>query len=112
MMSQLQTLLQPHQHTYMDREFSRVATSLLPSVIPRSDTIAMLQFENSTLTMHDYGLAAAAMPTLTKARRAPSKDPAEWERFKDDIERLYIAQNLSLGDVKQRMALVHGFRAT
>jgi hypothetical protein len=96
----------------MDWECSIVAMFVLPANTSRGNSMAMLPFEILALTTHDYGHSAVAMSILIKARRAPRKEPAEWERFKYDMKRVHIAENLRLEEVMQRTDLEHGFKAT
>jgi hypothetical protein len=46
------------------------------------------------------------------SREAYPDTPAEWERHRQEISHLYLAEDKPLGEVQQIMQARHGFKAT
>ena len=55
---------------------------------------------------------AAIVPTISERAQAQGPDPAEWERIKPVLQRLYVVEKRPLRDVVNILDQHHGFRAT
>lgn len=57
-------------------------------------------------------LSANTAPQPRRKAKAPTKSREQWEAQRANIHRLYIVEDLSLGDVMKAMEDNHDFRAS
>jgi hypothetical protein len=55
---------------------------------------------------------AAIIPTVSERAQSQGPNPAEWERIKPILQRLYVVEKRPLRDVVNILDRQHGFRAT